>query len=50
MQQAEPKKDKTELSPYLEKTLDDVSSGKEQMNSYENFDGYIKHVKKVLED
>lgn len=50
MQRAEPKKGKDELSPSLEKTLDNISSGNEQMNNYENFDEYIKHVKKVLED
>ncbi|MDE1832393.1 MAG: hypothetical protein KGI02_08505 [Thaumarchaeota archaeon] len=41
---------KSELSPKLEKALDDIATGKEKLVKYENFDEYIKHVKQVLEE
>jgi hypothetical protein len=41
---------KTELSPKVEKVLDDIASGKEKLVKYDNFDEYIKHVKQVLEE
>ncbi len=41
---------KTELSPKVEKVLDDIATGKEKLVKYDNFDEYIKHVKQVLEE
>ncbi|MGI0101683.1 MAG: hypothetical protein ACREA7_03700 [Nitrosotalea sp.] len=41
---------KSELSPKLEKALEDIATGKEKLVKYENFDEYIKHVKQVLEE
>ncbi|MDE2591201.1 hypothetical protein [Candidatus Nitrosotalea okcheonensis] len=41
---------KTELSPKVEKVLDDIATGKEKLVRYDNFDEYIKHVKQVLEE
>lgn len=41
---------KNELNPNLEKVLENVESGKELLTKYKNFDEYIKHAKKVLED
>ena len=41
---------KSELNPDLEKVLENVESGKESLTEYKNFDEYIKHAKKVLED
>ncbi len=41
---------KSELNPDLEKVLENVESGKESLTKYKNFDEYIKHAKKVLED
>ncbi|MDE1863636.1 MAG: hypothetical protein KGI33_12100 [Thaumarchaeota archaeon] len=41
---------KTELSPKVEKVLDDIAAGKEKLVRYDNFDEYIKHVKQVLEE
>ena len=41
---------KSELNPDLEKVLENVESGKESLTKYKNFDEYIKHSKKVLED
>jgi len=40
----------SELNSDLEKVLENVESGKESLTKYENFDEYIKHAKKVLED
>ena len=41
---------KNELNPDLEKVLENIESGKESLTKYKNFDEYIKHTKKVLED
>ncbi|MDE1729022.1 MAG: hypothetical protein KGH81_07600 [Thaumarchaeota archaeon] len=41
---------RTELSPKVEKALDDIATGKEKLVKYDNFDEYIKHVKQVLEE
>ena len=41
---------KSELNPDLEKVLENVESGKESLTKYKNFDEYIKHAKKVLEE
>ena len=41
---------KSELNSDLEKVLENVESGKESLTKYKNFDEYIKHAKKVLED
>jgi len=41
---------KSELNPDLEKVLENVESGKESLTKYKNFDEYIKHAKKVLEN
>ncbi|MDH2906572.1 MAG: hypothetical protein PXX83_00550 [Candidatus Nitrosotalea sp.] len=41
---------RSELSPKVEKVLDDIATGKEKLVKYDNFDEYIKHVKQVLEE
>ena len=41
---------KSELNSDLEKVLENVESGKESLTKYKNFDEYIKHAKKILED
>ena len=41
---------KSELNSDLEKVLENVESGKESLTKYKNFDEYIKHAKKVLEN
>ena len=43
-------KPKSELSPKVEKTLEDIATGKEKLVKYDNFDEYIKHVKQILEE
>ncbi|NHI03609.1 hypothetical protein DYY67_2245 [Candidatus Nitrosotalea sp. TS] len=41
---------RTDLSSKVEKTLDNIATGKEKLVKYDNFDEYIKHVKQVLEE
>ena len=43
------KKD-SELSPELEKLLDDIDSGKVKMARYKNVDEYLKHVDKTISE
>ncbi|MDE1728919.1 MAG: hypothetical protein KGI02_10030 [Thaumarchaeota archaeon] len=43
------KKD-SELSPELEKLLDDIDSGKVKMTRYKNVDEYLKHVDKTISE
>lgn len=52
MQRAvKPKKQKeiSDLSPRVEKLLEDIDSGKVKMTRY-TIDGYVEHVKKLLKE
>ncbi|MGQ0376199.1 MAG: hypothetical protein ACT4OW_01680 [Nitrososphaerota archaeon] len=50
MQKAHTKETKAEISPKVEKILEDIDSGKVKMTRYKNADEYLKHVDEVLSE
>lgn len=50
MQKAHTKETKDEISPKVEKILEDIDSGKVKMTRYKNSDEYLKHVDEVLSE
>jgi hypothetical protein len=50
MQKSHTKQTKEELSPKVEKILEDIDTGKVKMTRYKNVNEYLKHVDEVLSE